>query len=257
MIQPDYEYHGLMAEAWDVLRGDTSGWSDRFFYRELIAQHGQPVLDIGCGTGRLLLDYLAEDIDIDGIDNSPDMLELCRLKAQAVGLKPNLYQQQLEDLNLPRQYATILIPSSSLQLITEPALVQQALQHVDAHLLAGGVVAASIMTLWQPDDPLESTFADEATRSSDGVVFRRESWSRFDPTSHCEATNDRYQKIQAGQVIAEELHQRDPATRSYQQAEIKALFEQAGFVEVHLYQGFAWQLAEPHEQLFCVVARKA
>ena len=256
MMQADYEYYGLMAEAWDVLRGDTSGWSDRFFYRELIAQYGQPVLDVGCGTGRLLLDYLAEGIDIDGIDNSPDMLELCQAKAQALGLIPNLYQQQLEDLALPRQYATILIPSSSLQLITEPALVQQALQKVYAHLLAGGVVAASIMTLWQPDDPLESTSSAEATRS-DGVVFRRESWSRFDPTSQCEATNDRYQKIQAGQVIAEESHQRDPATRSYQQAEIKALFEQAGFVEVQLYQGFAWQPAEPHEQLFCVVARKA
>ena len=67
-----YEYHGLMAEAWDLLRGDTSGWEDRPFYLDLIRRFGEPSLDVGCGTGRLLLDYLAKGIEIDGIDVSPD-----------------------------------------------------------------------------------------------------------------------------------------------------------------------------------------
>ena len=66
MDQESYEYTGMMADAWDLLRGDTSGWPDRFFYGDLIGRYGQPVLDVGCGTGRLLLDYLAQGIDIDG-----------------------------------------------------------------------------------------------------------------------------------------------------------------------------------------------
>ncbi len=63
---PDYEYTGLMAQAWDLLRGDTSTWPDRPFYRAIIQrQNGSaldavqsPALDVGCGTGRLTLDYL-------------------------------------------------------------------------------------------------------------------------------------------------------------------------------------------------------
>src|SRR5207344_277757 len=99
---PAYEYHGLMAEAWDLLRGDTSGWDDRPFYLELIRRFGEPTLDVGCGTGRLLLDYLAEGIEIDGVDVSPDMLAVCRAKASALGLDPTLYEQAVEDLQLPR-----------------------------------------------------------------------------------------------------------------------------------------------------------
>ncbi len=43
----DYEYRGLMAQAWDLLRGDTTHWPDRFFYLGVIREVGQPVLDVG------------------------------------------------------------------------------------------------------------------------------------------------------------------------------------------------------------------
>jgi ubiquinone/menaquinone biosynthesis C-methylase UbiE len=95
---------GMMASAWDLLRGDTSSWPDRFFYKDLILKYGQPALDVGCGTGRLLLDYLAQGIDIDGVDNSPEMLAICAEKAQQLGLHPQLFEQPMERLDLPRTY---------------------------------------------------------------------------------------------------------------------------------------------------------
>ena len=257
MSIPEDEYRGLMAQAWDVLRGDTSAWPDRFFYLDAIRRFGQPVLDVGCGTGRLLLDYLTQGIDIDGVDNSPEMLDLCRQKAEKLGLAPTLHLQHMENLDLPRRYRTILVPSSSLQLIVEPPLVDQALERLYAHLLPGGALVVSVMTLWKPGDPLESETERTAERAEDGVTFRRVSHSRYDPDTELEHTADRYQIIVGGQVVAEELHRRSPATRSYTQGGARVVMERAGYSRVELFSGFTCETDRPDDTLFCAVAHRS
>jgi Methylase involved in ubiquinone/menaquinone biosynthesis len=253
---PEYEYKGLMAEAWDVLRGDTSNWADRHFYLEIIQKYGQPVLDVGCGTGRLLLDYLQQGIDIDGVDNSPEMLVICQHKADELKLEPKLYEQYLENLDLPRKYQIILIPSSTLQLIIEPEAVERAMKRLYEHLLPGGRLVASIMTLWKKGEPLESEWEKTAVRERDGVKFRRVARSWFDPISECERTEDLYQKIVDDKVVMEELHQRLPATRSYSHSQAKGLFEKAGFQNVQLFSEFTFDVVKPEDSLFTVMGQK-
>lgn len=126
-MQPDHEYPGLVASSWDLLRGDTSRWPDRSFYREVIQRFGEPALDVGCANGRLLLDYASLGVDIDGVDVSPDMLATCRARALQLGLDPRLFEQRMEALGLPRRCKTILVPSSSFQLLTGPEEARTAL----------------------------------------------------------------------------------------------------------------------------------
>lgn len=253
----EYEYGGLMAQAWDALRGDTSGWSDRSFYLELIHRHGQPVLDVGCGTGRLFLDYLAQGIDVDGVDNSPEMLELCRQKAERAGLTPRLYRQTMETLDLPRKYRTLLVPSSSLQLVLEPEAVREAMRRFVAHLEPGGALVAPFMTLGVGGDPLESEYESQAVRPEDGATFRRVSRSRYDPATGYEHTENLYQLLVDGAVVEEELHRRSPATRSYTQAKARALFDEAGLVEVQAFSEFSFNPAKRADGLFTLVGVRA
>lgn len=249
----NYEYHGLMAESWDLLRGDPSGRFDEQFYGDLIAHYGEPVLDAGCGTGRLLLDFLASGIDMDGVDVSPDMLQLCRRKADARNLSPTLYEQPLEALALPRLYRTILASSSVLQLLTGHEAAQAAVTRLYHHLLPGGALIAPFMTLWNEGMPLQREWDAAGIREQDGAMLQRMGRVWYDRASECEHTEDLYQLSIDGVLLATEHHRRSPASRSYTQPQAYRLFQMGGFVEIRLCRGFSLEAAEPTDQLFTVV----
>lgn len=253
---PSYEYHGMLAEFWDLFRGDTSTWEDRFFYLDVLKRYGQPVLDVGCGTGRILLDFMQQGFDIDGVDNSPDMLALLRRKAEPMGFTPTVYQQEMTELALPRKYQTILVPSSSFQLLLDENLPPVAIGRFYEHLLPGGVLAMPFMTLWKVGDPLESEYTREVTRPADNVLVRRWSHSRFEPDTELEHTIDRYEIIREGEVIASEEHTQSPATRSYTQAQAIALYENAGFENIQVLHEFTFEPVRPEDRTFCVLGFK-
>jgi SAM-dependent methyltransferase len=256
MTTPSYEYYGMMAEFWDLFRGDTSTWEDRFFYLDAVRKYGQPVLDVGCGTGRILLDFMHQGIDIDGVDNSPDMLARLHQKADGMGLNPKVYQQEMHTLDLPRKYQTILVPSSSFQLLLDPSLPPPAMQRFYEHLLPGGVLVMPFMTLWKQGNPLESESTREVVRPEDGATVRRWQYARFDPETDLEHTIDRYEIIREGEVIASEEHRQSPATRSYTQEQAVALYEEAGFGDIQVFHEFTFEPVRPEDTTFCVIGMK-
>jgi SAM-dependent methyltransferase len=256
MTTPDYEYYGLIVRYWDLMRGDTSNWEDRFFFLDVIKKYGQPALDIGCAAGRLLIDYLSQGIDIDGVDISPEMIAICRTNAAQKGLNPNLYTQSMTELHLPRKYKTILVPSSSFQLLLEPEQPRQAMRCIYEHLEPGGVFVTPFMDLWKEGDPLESESTREVTRPTDGATVRRASWSRFNPATGMEDTRDTWEVIKDGQVIESEVHEQAPATRSFSREEAIALFEEAGFEDIQLFSGFTFEPVKPGDMLFSIIGTK-
>jgi len=244
------EYIGLVAEAWDALRGDTSGWEDRAFFLDVIRERGEPVLDVGCGTGRLLLDYLGLGIDIDGVDNSAEMLAICRRKAARDGLAPTLYEQPMEDLDLPRRYATIVVPSSSFQLVIDPADAVAALAGLRRHLEPGGTLAMPFIAM---DAPREEHSVREA-RLEDGSIVRRTASAVYDPVTRLESTDDLYELLREGAVVRSERHQRPQATRGYSPDQVSELLDEAGFDEVEWCSNFTREPAQPGDAVFTVLA---
>jgi SAM-dependent methyltransferase len=251
----DYEYRGLMAQAWDLLRGDTSGWEDRPFFLAAIHRHGEPALDVGCGTGRLLLDYLARGADIDGVDNSPEMLSICRERAAQMGLPPpTLHLQQMEDLDLPRRYRTICVPSSSFQLVVDETAAREALARFHRHLEPGGALVMPFIVMGRPGQPLEESSTSESVRP-DGVLVRRHAYARYDPDTQLEHSRDTYELVRDGEVFHSETHERSPATRGYSLTQVRAMLEGAGFEVESVVGGFGDRPYEPESDgIFSVTA---
>jgi len=262
-VDEDYEYRGLIAEAWDVFRADAPSWPDVAFYRTVIQASGQPVLDVGCATGRLVLSYLEDGIDADAVDVSPEMLEILRRKAGERGsdVSCRLFQQELETLTLPRLYRTIVVSSSTFQLLTDVAAATEALQRLYAQLQPGGTLVMSLMLLWKDEPPaprFSTEWSDwrEAVRASDGAIFRRRSRATFDMVQQLQSTEDEYELVRHGHVVAAEAHARSPATRWYTQAQALRLLRNVGFTGTWLTSGFTLQPAKPEDTLFCVLANR-
>jgi len=266
MTDPSYEYRGLIAGNWGLLRGDTSNWDDRFFFLDVVRESGSPMLDVGCGTGRLLLDFMEQGIEVDGVDNSPEMLALLREKAARLGLQPTVYLQQMEELDLPRHYKTIIVPSSSFQLLTELDKAREAMRRFHHHLLPGGTLAMPFMVLWTKPSTEKIVREDwdqdhngvprRKTRPEDGAEVTRRSRSTYDLENQLESTEDHYEITLNGKVIASERYSRSPATRWYTQEQAIDLYKEGGFTNIRLTREFTHEPAKESDTDFCVLGEK-
>jgi SAM-dependent methyltransferase len=239
---------------------------DRPFYRALIKQRPGPALDVGCGTGRLLLDYLSSGLDIDGIDNSAEMLDICRTKAAALSLnvQNRLFEQEMAELSLERLYATIFVPSSSFQLLTDGKTADKAMTRFYEHLAPNGVFVMSIMSkLWRGKiPPPQMRWSDwhkleERVRPKDGVTIRRWIRTRYDHEQQLEHEENRYEVLRGDAIIESEFYSRSPAVRSYSQQQAISCCEKAGFTSVTATSGFTFEPASPNDTLFCVIGGRS
>ncbi|HFQ94841.1 MAG TPA: class I SAM-dependent methyltransferase [Anaerolineae bacterium] len=255
MTAKQYDYNGVIAEYWDLLRGDTSKWSSRPYFLQRIRESGEPALDVACGAGRLLFDYLAEGIDIDGVDYAADMIALCRQKAAAGGFNPLLAVQPMQEMNLPRRYQTIIVPSSSFQHLTKKEDARRALQKFYKHLLPGGLLTMSLR-VFEPEDDIEWEIDQEAIRPSDGAIVRR--WFRcdFDTPNRLQNTEDRYEIIKDGQIVESHLFAARPYLTWYLVSEALALLAEAGFVDVHANADFTLEPATDDDTSFIVLGKR-
>lgn len=100
-------HYGLIARWWGEF--NQADPAEIAYYAAAIERFGQPALDIGCGTGRILIPLLAMGLDVDGIDVSPDMLAFAEAAAQRAGRTTSLTVHPAHELSLPRTYRTIYL----------------------------------------------------------------------------------------------------------------------------------------------------
>jgi SAM-dependent methyltransferase len=126
-------------EMYDLMMSNVPYGLD--FYIPLARAANGPVLDIACGTGRILLPCLQAGVEIEGLDLFEPMLRTLRAKAAALGLSPRLHQADMSDFSLPRRFALVMIPFNAfIHNMTQEAQIR-CLRRCREHLLPGGLLA--------------------------------------------------------------------------------------------------------------------
>lgn len=235
--EPVVWHYGLMAERWGEFLTDAP---ELPFFREEIERYGQPVLDLACGAGRLLLPLLAAGVDIDGCDISPDMLDQCRVAAAAAGYDPALYAQPMHAFDLPRRYRTIYI-CDSFGLAGSRENDLETLRRCYGHLEDGGALVLGIdanytsrdsWDQWLPDErqALPEPWPDDARRRVAADGSEHVAWFRtvsVDPLEQTYAREVRLEKWQGGSLVASEEYQLRGAM--YLKSEVVLMLRVAGF----------------------------
>ncbi len=252
------DYSGIVATTYDLLvTNDAIG--DAGYFRDIIRDHGEPALEIGCGTGRLLLDCVAEGLDVEGVDSSPEMLQICRHKAEQRGRKAAVHAQAKQRRERPTRFRTLFVPAGSFMLLLDPADAERALARFHAHLAPGGQV---LVALEQPADAAEPGRARrdagwrprrQAVRREDGATI--ECWERVrdDPGRQIRASAIRYTVRLGDRTI--ERPEAVQTTRWYSPHQFCRLLERAGFAETAAPSGYTARRAEPGDAAFVCVGR--
>jgi len=105
-------YGGVLAVAYDAWMPPGSVFADDAAHLETIRRGGGPALELGCGTGRFLVQAIAAGYEVEGIDHSGDMLARCRGNFTAASIDAPLHLGDIAPLALGRTYAAIVCPAA-------------------------------------------------------------------------------------------------------------------------------------------------
>lgn len=125
---------------------------DLEFYLGYARQAGGRVLELGCGTGRILLPLAAAGLETVGLDLADAMLGKCRQKLQAqpaeVQRRVRLVRGDMANFDLGEKFPLVIIPFRPFQHLLEVEQQLACLGCIGRHLAPGGKL---ILDVFQPD----------------------------------------------------------------------------------------------------------
>jgi SAM-dependent methyltransferase len=213
---------------------------DLDFYLDLATQARGPVLEVACGTGRILLPCLQTGVDIEGLDLFPSMLQTLRNKAAVLGLHPTVHHADMRTFALPRQYALIFVAFNGFVhcLTTKDQL--DALRTWRGHLAPGGTLVFNVfypgreyLTGPEGTPVLELETRHPAT----GLPVRIYDTRTFDRVAQIQHSQIEIQELDAeGHVMV--VHRSENDTRWTFKPEMDLLLGAAGYLRWQIYGGF-------------------
>jgi SAM-dependent methyltransferase len=149
-------------------------------WRSLAAERGDPLLDVGAGTGRVTLDLARAGYRVVALDRDPDLIAALERRLGSKGeLFPPSSQAPVttvvadaRDFDLGERFPLIIVPMQTIQLLGGVEGRAAFLRCAHYHLTPGGVLAvaiAEVLDLYEVVDGVPGPLPD--LREEDGVVY--------------------------------------------------------------------------------------
>ncbi len=237
---------------------------DVAFYVDLAAAAGSPVLELGCGTGRVALPIARRGITITGLDSSGAMLSVLRGKLEAepdeVRRRVELVQGDMRSERLGREFSLVIIPFRPMQHMYSVEDQLGALTTAREHLADGGLFAFDVFfpMLSRVEGGIGEEYLDSEWPAADGSgrvhrrYFRKDAYDPVDLNFRGVFLH----RLCAGDEVLEEEEQ--PLRMSvYTYPHLKLLFAAAGLEIVEQYGTFDRQPldADAREMIFVLKRR--
>jgi SAM-dependent methyltransferase len=205
------------------------------------------VLDVGCGTGRVLLRLLEAGVDADGLDASEPMLERARARAAARGFRPALVHADMRDFTMPRRYGRAICAFNAFAHMETPDDQLRALRCIRDHLEPDGALVLHMSyprpAYWEEPDGVP-VLELEITRAENG--HRVQMWDTRTKDAAAQRQHSRMEirELDAGgRVVAS--HFSETEQRWVYRWELELLLRLAGYAHWEFFGGFA---GEPFER---------
>lgn len=203
------------------------------------------ILDLGCGTGSILLPLAKQGFDCMGVDLSAEMLAEAEHKARGGGLSVRLACQDMTELELGEAFDCILSLCDSMNYLTEERQLAAAFARVVQHLKKDGIFLFDMNTEYKFREILgQNIFAsaeEDAAYIWENNYDAEEKINEYYVSFFIEQENGLYERI-------EEFHYE----RAYSIEEVKAALEASGLALLSVSDGyrFAPPQAESERLLF-------
>lgn len=141
MTDPNDHYNiGLAVTAYDLFAGEGMLKGDIEFYLDCAARFGDPILEIGVGSGRVLLPLTTAGYEVVGLDLSSKMLKVAAKKMLAhpeAATRVQLVEADMTNFDLGRRFSLVMITARSFQHVVTPKEQRSTLSCVRRHMAPG------------------------------------------------------------------------------------------------------------------------
>lgn len=202
------------------------------FLCKILAQHGitdGPILDLGCGTGKMTRLMSEQGYDMTGIDNAAEMLQIAAMEPGEV---PILYLlQDMQDLELDGCVRAVYSVCDCVNYVLDEEELQQAFSRVHEYLEEDGVFIFDVNTSYKYTKLLaENTFAESRDEGSfiwDNYYDEEERINEYDLTLFIPEGDELYRRYT-------ETHYQ----RNYETETLLKLLKNAGFTDICVYDDY-------------------